>query len=345
TPHQSPWWLTLLRLLLAALVIIALAAPVLNPQERFSAGGSALAIVMDNGWSSAPDWDERVATAERLIADARERGAPVILALTAEKPNVEIGPFDADDALERLNAAGPRPVPVNRTEIYQRVTEALADLPGATVAVLSDGLAAEGDEEAFGTLFSAEPGHVVWAAPDRLDLVGITRAENQPDAFVVTAVRAADPAPRQVVARAADDKGRPIAETTLTFGPGETQASGEMRVPFETRNDFSSIMLAGERHAAGTYVLDENARRRRIGLIAQSPSDEAQPLLAPLYYIRRALAPYADLIEPSSADLTEAVPALLERKPAAIVMADVGRLPSDVHRRLVEWVHGGGTLV
>ena len=34
TPHQSPWWLTLLRLVMATLIILALADPVLNPRER-----------------------------------------------------------------------------------------------------------------------------------------------------------------------------------------------------------------------------------------------------------------------------------------------------------------------
>src|SRR5690554_54977 len=55
TPHQSPWWLTLLRLLMAALIIFALADLVLNQREATPAGGSAVAIVVDNGWASAPD--------------------------------------------------------------------------------------------------------------------------------------------------------------------------------------------------------------------------------------------------------------------------------------------------
>src|SRR5690606_38139600 len=63
TPHQSPWWLTLLRLLLAALIILALAAPVFNPRQGMAFRGSAFAIVMDNGWASAADWRQRVATA------------------------------------------------------------------------------------------------------------------------------------------------------------------------------------------------------------------------------------------------------------------------------------------
>ena len=34
TPAHSPWWLTALRMLLAALLILALARPVLNPERR-----------------------------------------------------------------------------------------------------------------------------------------------------------------------------------------------------------------------------------------------------------------------------------------------------------------------
>jgi hypothetical protein len=141
TPHQSPWWLTLLRLLMAALIIFALAEPILNRREATPASGSAVAIVMDNGWASAPDWDVRVATAERLIADANSAGQPVVLAFTADRSNAEIGPFDAAAAREHLAAAEPRPVPVDRPAIHARVAQALEQMPGASVAVLSDGLA------------------------------------------------------------------------------------------------------------------------------------------------------------------------------------------------------------
>src|SRR3954451_17561716 len=62
TPHQSPWWLTLLRLLMTGLIVMALAEPIYNPRERVTSSGSALAMVIDNGWASASNWDMRVAT-------------------------------------------------------------------------------------------------------------------------------------------------------------------------------------------------------------------------------------------------------------------------------------------
>ncbi len=346
TPQNSPWWLTLLRLLMAALVIAALAEPVFNPREPLPSEGSTLTLVIDNGWAAAPDWDKRVATAERLIADAGTKGEPVLVAFTAEKPNAEIGPFDASDALSRLRAARPRPIPTDRPAVYDRIAQVLASLPGASIAILADGLAAPGDNAAFKTLLSGQAANVVWVEPDQLAPIGLSNAENEVDGFALTAIRAAgDPAPRQVTVGAFDDKGRRIADTTLRFGPGETKGTGRIAVPFELRNDFSSIALDGERHAGAVRVLDDSSRRRRVGLLSQSDADQAQPLLSPLYYIRRALSPFADLVEPASADLADAIPQLLDRKPAMIVMADIGTIPAQVRQRLVDWVDNGGTLV
>ncbi|MER8587328.1 DUF4159 domain-containing protein [Mesorhizobium sp. M1338] len=346
TPQQSPWWLTLLRLLMAALIVAALADPVFNPREKLPAEGAALALVIDNDWASAADWGKRVATAERLIADAGSNGVPVVIAFTAEKANAEIGPFDAAAALDRLRAAKPRPIPTDRPAVYARVAGVLETLPGASVAVLADGLAAKGDEAAFNTLLSKNAARVVWATADRLSLTGLTAADNQVDGFALTAIRApGDPAPAQVTAGAFDDKGRRIADATLTFSPGETTANGTMAVPFELRNDFASIALDGERQAGAVRVLDESSKRRRVGLLSQAEADQAQPLLSPLYYIRRALQPFADLVEPSSADLADAIPQILDQKPAMIIMADIGTIPAQVRQRLVDWVDNGGTLV
>lgn len=346
TPHQSPWWLTLLRLLMAALVVLALADPVFNPRERLSTGGGALALVIDNGWASAPDWQRRVATAERLIADAEAGGAPVILAFTAEKPNAEIGPFEAADARDRLQAAEARPVPTDRGATLARVAALLDQYPGASIALLTDGLAAPGDEPAFRAALSKNPGNVFWAAAQNLDTVGLTAADNDVDGFTVTAVRpAGDNAVKQATLGAFDDRGRRIADAPLSFGLGENQATARLTVPFELRNDFASISVDGQSQAGAVRVLDDNSKRRRVGLLSQSEADQDQPLLSPLFYIRRAMQPFADLVEPQSADLAEAIPQILEQKPAMIVMADVGTIPEAAHEKLVAWLRDGGTLV
>ena len=58
TPAKTPLWLILMRMALAALIILALAHPLLNPNARF-AGKGPLVIAVDDGWSAADRWSER----------------------------------------------------------------------------------------------------------------------------------------------------------------------------------------------------------------------------------------------------------------------------------------------
>ncbi|HEY4748236.1 MAG TPA: BatA domain-containing protein, partial [Steroidobacteraceae bacterium] len=81
TPSKMPWWLLLLRLLLATALILAVARPLLNPQADLP-GKGPLMLVIDDGWSSAPGWTTRIAHAERLIQRAERANRPVVLAGT-----------------------------------------------------------------------------------------------------------------------------------------------------------------------------------------------------------------------------------------------------------------------
>jgi len=55
TPARTPWWLILLRTVIAGIIIIALATPLLNPQAVL-AGAGPVVLVIDDGWTAARDW-------------------------------------------------------------------------------------------------------------------------------------------------------------------------------------------------------------------------------------------------------------------------------------------------
>src|SRR3569623_2402003 len=59
TPSRTPWWLTLLRLLAAALLIFAAAGPVWNPHPGASAASGPQELQHDAGWSTAARWETR----------------------------------------------------------------------------------------------------------------------------------------------------------------------------------------------------------------------------------------------------------------------------------------------
>lgn len=348
TPNRSPWWMTLLRLLIAALVILALAEPVWNPRPVTLAGQEPIAIVLDNGWASAEAWEQRRETAERLINDAQRSNAPIYLTGTAERENTQIGPFDAAGARERLQALNPRPIPVDRKAAFERLATALSATSGARIAWLSDGIRTGDTDDALKSLDKSGASSLLWYRPDTANLIGIASVENGADALIVHAIRPMGAGGSRTATLAAfDNKGRRIGEASLAFAPGASTAEARIVAPIELRNDFSTLHIDGATQAAATRLLDNNTKRRRVALLSGAEAGVAatQPLLSPLYYISRALQPYADLIEPRTADLAQAVPELLDQKPSVLIMADIGKLPQAAEERLADWIAGGGTLI
>ena len=79
TPSRTPWWLTLLRLTLAALVIIAAAGPLWNPPLATANKAAPLLILLDDGWAAASTWDARLRNADELLARAEADGRGVAI--------------------------------------------------------------------------------------------------------------------------------------------------------------------------------------------------------------------------------------------------------------------------
>src|SRR5215471_13476477 len=66
TPARTPWWLLLLRMVAATLVILALARPILAPRSTLPGAGPVL-LVIDNGWAAANDWAGRMQAASTVL--------------------------------------------------------------------------------------------------------------------------------------------------------------------------------------------------------------------------------------------------------------------------------------
>lgn len=346
TPSKSPWWLTLLRLILAALIIFALAAPVLNPRETLISGSGPVALVIDNGWANVSNWDETVSTAETIIGQAADTGRPVALVLTAEGPANDATPVEAATALERLAAASPRPIPVNRGAAFERLGTALAGEQLGSLALLSDGLDAEATDRAAEIASELGAAETLLYEPSIEGITALTAADNSTDALVVDAIR---PSGRetgfQAELLAVDSQGREVARTQVGFGAGETEAQARFAIPVELRNDIARLEVENRENAAEVRLVDDSFRRRRVALVSGEAADLAQPLLSPLYYISRALEPYADIVRAQSADLSVAIPNLLEQRPSVVVLADIGVLPDNAREALQSFVENGGYLV
>ncbi|MBO0711764.1 MAG: BatA domain-containing protein, partial [Acetobacteraceae bacterium] len=142
TPARTPWWILLLRVLAAGLIIVALARPVLDAGAALVGNGPVL-LVMDDGWASAADWPRRVEAATSALDRAERAGRPVAMLMTAPDDTgaaPRISPvMQAPDLRARLAAMRPHPWPVDR----DAAEAALAgwDKPGTAVVYVADGVA------------------------------------------------------------------------------------------------------------------------------------------------------------------------------------------------------------
>src|SRR5471030_2494909 len=130
TPMKMPWWLLLLRMVLAAVLILAVARPVLNPQADLP-GRGPLVLVIDDGWSSAPGWITRIAHAERLIQRAERSNRTVVLQGTAppplDAPAARRGALRPDETRTILRAFRPKPWPTDRAAAVAEIDQMKID--------------------------------------------------------------------------------------------------------------------------------------------------------------------------------------------------------------------------
>ncbi|MDF3811183.1 DUF4159 domain-containing protein, partial [Rhodopseudomonas sp. BAL398] len=345
TPSRTPWWLTALRLLAAALVIFALAGPIWNPQTGTAQSKAPLVMLLDDGWSAAASWDARITAADQLIAEADNARRSVALVPLSE-PLREATLMPAGTARVALRQLTPKPYAVDRAATLPAIGRFLQATGDAELVWLSDGVdTGRGDEFVAGlgkligdrTLTIVEGG----APPTH----ALAAAENAAAKMTVKVLRAATGGIDAGVIRALDQKGAPIGEARYNFAPQDRDTEASFELPVELRNDISRLEIAGERSAGAVQLLDKRWRRRAIGIVSGASSDTAQPLLAATFYLTRALAPFADVRTGGRGAPQLAIAQFLDQKLPMIVLADIGALSPEIRERLNAWIDQGGVLV
>jgi hypothetical protein len=339
TPMKIPWWLLLLRLVLATALILALARPILNPQADLPGKGPLL-LVIDDGWSSAPGWSTRIAHAERLIQRAERAQRPVVIAGTAPAPldaaTARRGALRPDEARTLLRALRPKPWPTDRAAAVTAIDQMQVD-PNAYAVWLSDGLEDEGAQTLVDRLRRFDGLQVLLPDQAATPLLLLPPSAEGRD-LKVQALRAVADGPRKVAVQASDEQGRAVARMDLDFGPTATKGEGVLQAPVELRNRMARLDIEAQGGAGSTVLLDERHRRRPVSILGERPTATGQPLLQEVYYLERALDPYVSL----SIGDRETV---LTRNTAVLLVPD-GAAPSPNDREeIAKWIERGGVAV
>src|SRR6201996_1087332 len=186
TPAATPWWLLLLRLLAAALLIVALADPLLGRSPKLATGGP-LVLVVDNGWTAAKDWDQRQDLMADLLHSAQ--GRPVAIIPTAGP--APQGLLNEGEAVRIAKELKPMPWPGDRAGAARQLGRfKFAAQPA--LYWLTDGLE-DGQSKVLLDAFHRYGGATSFGPPRTA--LGLSPVTRDASGFTLTATRATAAAP------------------------------------------------------------------------------------------------------------------------------------------------------
>lgn len=345
TPHHTPLWLLLLRLTLAALIIVGLAGPIVNPPPRL-VGDGPLVLVVDDGWASASTWSRRLDVLGQTIDQASRDARPIALITTAEGPGQHLAStlLSAEDARNALDNLVPRAWPTSRQATAEKLADnwpsALADVE-ADFVWLSDGLS------------DAPGGTGVKALADTLDRHGrvfhlessilkpplaVTPPSRSGSIFETSILRPDGEGPRSGRLLAIDERGLPLATADFTFDDGKRTTAADFELPLELQNTIARIEISGERSAGAVSLVDERWQRRTVGIATAGTGGIDKPLLSDVFYLDRALAPFAEVRQGD-------IETLFKQPLSVLMLPDIGQIPLAWQNKVEDWVSNGGLLV
>ena len=347
TPIRSPWWLTLLRVLVAAAVIAALAGPVIKPHLRGPGALSRpLLAVVDNGWAAGSRWQARQSFAAELASRAEDAGQTLFLIPTAGAAS-PLRPLTPAEFRQRFALIAPQPFAGDRGATAAQIEKELAQEHGKLqVAWLADGNGDAGAEKLFKALIPLTTDGTIDVYTDAPGAGALAVTRVQAGASVLKArVSKSETGPRAGEVAGVTIRGEKLAAVPFGVARGEPSADVALDLPLELRNQVARLQITGEDSAGGVYLLDSRSQRRRVGLIGGEGTEEAQPLLSPDYYLERALKPFSEVTRERTANLDQATSDLIGRSPSIIILSDVGRLSGLPAKRLDAYVEKGGMLI
>lgn len=336
TPAHTPLWLLLLRMLAAAAVIAALADPYFTPSGE-KAGTGPVVIAVDNGWAPATRWDQRAETMSAIAQSAERANRPILVVPTAESDvAAELKLTAGADAQGAIKAVVPQPFDVDRA----KALEALKRVRFAAkpeVYWLADGLD-DGAALAFAQGLAALGPLTVYRDGDGNGAVALTPPTATGAKLRFETLRAEAKGEVKGTLRAMAVDGRILAEAPFEIAAGKKAGAGEFDMPSEMRNALARVEIADRASAGSVVLIDERWRRRPVGLISGQSVDTAQPLLSDLYYLERALGPYAELRKGP-------IQELLAGGLSVLMIADVGQIAGEDREAVANWIAKGGVLV
>jgi hypothetical protein len=132
--------------------------------------------------------------------------------------------------------------------------------------------------------------------------------------------------------------GEQLATAPFKFAEGKNTTEAQVRLPIEVRNEMAMLAIGNEDSAGSVQLMDSSGKRRIVGIASAGTLESENVYLSDTYYLRRALAPYADV---RSGPLND----LIGSDIAVLFLADVAKVSGDEHDKIASFVKSGGVVI
>ncbi|MEH6404552.1 MAG: DUF4159 domain-containing protein [Sneathiella sp.] len=337
-----PWWLLLIRLLIAILIILGIAAPVYNLLPTTNGKGPVVLIV-DNGWASGPGWEARENTINMLVEEFSRQQRLLYTVATASRKTEQqssLLPLKPEDISKLDFALRPRAGEVNR-EIIKDLLPKFREIPDIEFVWLSDGVVTNEDptqlSELMTSLSSIGPLTIYKdEAPLPPHVIGTPEISGGKISLPVHKPQISFN--RQGVLIARSESGKIIARKPYNFGDDTKSHAIQLDLPLHIRNEIAQFEILNSKSAGSIFLLDNRWQRKTIGLVADENKGQGQSLLSEAHYLEKALIPYYDIRK-------NTLEVLLKEDISLIALGDAAAFSADISNSLKNWMKKGGILI
>jgi len=345
TASKTPWWLLLLRSLIVLLFILALSEPVLRKSEGLPGKDGPVLVVIDNGYSAAVNWGDRIARLREYMPQIGRSDRSVIFLPTAAAPSDgklrAHGPMGAGEAEKWIETIKPQSWPADHAAAAAEATEVIAAHDVSHVLMLADGTVPGEvkDSQALMAALVAETGMTL-LRDDRINTPHILRRNpTHPSELSLSVERLVKLSrDEKVLITAYGAEGNVIDETAFTFPAGAAKTDVRWDILAEIKSRVTRIALRQMSMASAVYLTDSQWQQHTAGILADPKAKESASVLNEVYYLRRALAVAGKPVLGSVEELTA-------QPMSAVIWPDSTALTAVERVALLNWVRAGGFLI
>lgn len=330
-----PWWLRMIRIMLAACIVFFLAHPFIQPENKAVTVTDSLILVIENNWASAKNWPEMIQTAQRLIDQAASENKIVTLITTAalepDSPPLLFSANSAKSASEQLKTIKPVPWP----SALSFVEKTLSNIQNGQLVWIGTGI----DEGGLNQTLRVFKGEKFYFGPDLDHLPVLLKSADRDDYLSLRATIAAPQSQIKFInARLHDEKGAVLQNVISQIAKGETSADIKFNPEESAQARPSYITLSREATAASTVLLPTRSPKRNVVLIGDDTGPSANTYLDDVFYLKHALEKISTLkiLPLENIDLEHQ---------DIIVAPDLPISKPDLFPQLQEWLEAGGILL